>query len=142
MTAARGEDKPWGQPPSAADFERVGQAALAALPEPFRSTVRDVVIVIQDFAEDEILDEMGIESPFDLTGLYHGVPVGERESRPFGTQPDMIFLYRRPILDEWCEGGEDLEHLIRHVLIHEIGHHFGLSDEGMAAIEAAADEPD
>lgn len=142
MTPAPPEGKTWGQPPSAADFERVGEAALAALPEPFRDHVRDVIIVIQEFADDDVLAAMEIDDPFELTGLYHGVPIGERESRAFGTQPDMIFLYRRPILDEWCEGGEDLEHLIRHVLIHEIGHHFGLSDDAMAAIERAADTPD
>lgn len=83
---------------------------------------------------------MDLESPFDLLGLYHGVALGEKSVLDAPQDVDMIFLYRRPILDYWCESGEDLQHLIRHVLIHEIGHHFGLSDADMDAIEAAAEE--
>ena len=130
------DGKRWAGPPTADDFAAVGQAQLDALPAPFRELVRDVPIRVQDYPDETTLDDLGIADPLDLTGLYHGVPVGLRESRPFATGTDLIFLYRLPILVEWAETGVDLEHLVRHVLIHEIGHHFGLSDEAMAAIEA------
>jgi len=115
--------------------------ALGDLPAEFREKLGGVAIRVDDFPDEDVVREMGLESPFDLLGLYSGAPLGQKDG--FGTPetPDMIFLYRRPILDEWAEGGEDLAHLVRHVLIHEIGHHWGLSDADMEAIEAAAGDP-
>jgi predicted Zn-dependent protease with MMP-like domain len=94
---------------------------------------------VQEFADDTTLADLGIEEPFDLLGLYHGVPIGEQHGRGAPESVDMIFLYRRPILDLWCDDGTmTLDHVVQHVLIHEIGHHFGLSDEDMERIEAEA----
>ena len=123
--------------PSLDDFARLAREAFDGLPEPFRSLAGDVVIRVDDFADDETLAMMEMEDPFELTGLYHGVDIGRREMMGPAPGAAMIFLYRRPILDEWCESGDlALGDLIAHVLIHEIGHHFGLSDEDIHAIEA------
>lgn len=124
--------------PDAAAIEALAIAALNRLPPEFRLHLSDVVIRVQDFAEDEVLDEMGIDDPFALTGLYRGRPFGEKSSMESGALPDMIFLYRRPLLDEWIETGVSLEALVGHVLVHEVGHHFGLSDDDMHALEDAA----
>lgn len=126
-------------PPSLGDFEAIAQAAFDGLPPELAQMVAGVSIQILDFPDAPTMTEMELDSPFDLLGLYSGVPFGEKDGGGIVTQPDMIFLYRRPILDYWCETEEDLTHVIRHVLIHEIGHHFGFSDEDMDAIEAAAD---
>lgn len=131
-----------GQAPDLDAIAELAEAARRLIPEPLLSQTRDVAIRVQDFPEDEVWQDMGCESPFDLLGLYQGVAIGEKEGVTVPTGPDMIFLYRRPILDYWCESGEDLAHVVRHVLIHEIGHHFGLSDADMHALEeeaAAAD---
>ena len=122
--------------PSLDDLETIARAAFDDLPEEFRRLSSGIVFRIDDFPDPATEREMGLQSPFDLMGLYSGTPMGEKESG-MQTSPDMIFLYRRPILDYWCETEEDLTHLVRHVLIHEIGHHFGLSDEDMERIEAA-----
>jgi predicted Zn-dependent protease with MMP-like domain len=98
-----------------------------------------VVIRVEDFPDEETEEEMELESPFDLLGLYRGVALTQKSVTSPGGEIDMIFLYRRPILDYWCETGEDLRHVVRHVLIHEIGHHFGFSDEDMDRLEAAAE---
>jgi len=124
--------------PDAAAIERLADAAIAALPEPFRRHLDGVVLRIEEFAEDEVLEQLGIEDPFELTGLYSGRPIGEQSSMLSGELPAMIHLYRRPLLDEWAETGVSLEALITHVIVHEAGHHFGLSDEDMHAIEDAA----
>ncbi|WP_338243363.1 metallopeptidase family protein [Aurantiacibacter hainanensis] len=125
-----------GLAPSVADMERVARAAYDRIPAAFAEHLGDVVIQVQDFAEDELLAEMGIESPFELTGVYEGLPLTERSIEHSGTMPDRIRLFRLPILLEWCErGDETFEHLVAHVLVHEIGHHFGLSDEDMHALE-------
>jgi predicted Zn-dependent protease with MMP-like domain len=124
--------------PDAAKIERLARQALARLPEAFRAHLGDVVLRVEEFADDEVLDELGIENPFALTGLYSGRPVGEKSSNDSGALPDMIHLYRRPILDEWVETGVTLEALVTHVLVHEVGHHFGLSDEDRHALEEAA----
>ena len=121
--------------PTAAEMEAIARAALDALPEPFATHLKDVVLQVDDFAEDELLAEMGIEHPLDLTGVYEGIPIAERSVEHSGTMPDRIRLFRRAILDEWIEDGHELEHLVRHVLIHEAGHHFGFSDEDMHALE-------
>jgi predicted Zn-dependent protease with MMP-like domain len=96
----------------------------------------DVVIRIEDFAADDVLDELDIEDPFELTGLYQGVSLDRKSVNEATREPDMVFLYRRAILDEWASGDEELGHLIAHVLIHEIGHHFGFSDDDMETIES------
>jgi predicted Zn-dependent protease with MMP-like domain len=126
-------------PPSLADLDEIAVATLKVLPAPFAEHVTKVVIRIEDFPDEETEREMELESPFDLLGLYRGVSVSGQEGSAPPPMPDMIFLYRRPILDYWCETGEDLAHIVRHVLIHEIGHHFGLSDNDMEAIEAQLD---
>jgi predicted Zn-dependent protease with MMP-like domain len=119
-------------------IEQLARAALDRLPAEFRAHLTDVVVLVEDFADDATLDQMGIEDPFDLTGLYSGRPVGDKSSSDSGTLPDVIHLYRRPILDEWAESGVSLEALVTHVLVHEVGHHFGLSDGDMHALEDLA----
>ena len=125
--------------PTLAEFERLAGLAWDRLPAEFRNLCTDLVIRIEDFATDEVLDELGIESPFELMGLYHGVSLDRKSLLDPPREPDMVFLYRRAILDYWSEGEETLGHLVTHVLVHEIGHHFGLSDADMEAIEAEAD---
>ena len=118
----------------------MGRKALARLPTSFRDRMHDVVFRVEDFATDDVLDDLGIENPFQLTGLYEGHALTERSIEQSGRMPPTVYLYRRPILDEWAErGDETLEHLVAHVVIHEIGHHFGLSDEDMHALEDVAD---
>ena len=124
-------------PPSADEMEAIARRALQSLPDPFAGHLRDVVLLVQEFADDETLDAMDIEDPFDLTGIYEGIPITERSVDHSGTLPDRIRLFRRPILDEWAGGEDTLEHLVAHVLVHEVGHHFGLSDEDMHALEDA-----
>jgi predicted Zn-dependent protease with MMP-like domain len=129
----------FGNPPSADEMESIARRALDALPEPFVGHLRDVVLLVEDFADDATLDAMGIEEPFDLTGIYEGIPITDRSVEHSGTLPDRIRLFRRPILDEWAAGDDSLEHLVGHVLVHEVGHHFGLSDEDMHALEEAVE---
>ena len=112
---------------------------LARLPKSFRDLCEGVIIRVDDFPTEEVLDEMDAASEFDLLGLFHGVGLPFRSETDIGRLPNMIWLYRRPILDYWAEHDEALGRIVRHVLIHEIGHHFGLSDEDMAAIEASSD---
>ena len=125
-------------PPSLEDMEAMAAEAFATIPRELRQNVANVVIQIADFPDDEISGEMDLETPFDLLGLYRGVDLARKSVGDVAQDMDMVFLYRRPILDYWCETGEDLKHVIRHVLIHEIGHHFGLSDEEMERIESEA----
>jgi len=127
-------------PTFAPDLDRIevlARIAIERLPDLFRLHLRDIVLRVEDFPDAEVMMEMGLETPFEILGLYTGRPLGEKSVELSGTLPDMIHLYRRPILDEWAESGESLEALVTHVLIHEVGHHFGLSDEDMHAIEAA-----
>jgi predicted Zn-dependent protease with MMP-like domain len=125
----------FGPPPSADEIEAIARRTLGALPAPFAQSLGDVVLAVEDFADEETLDAMGIEDPFDLTGIYEGVPLTERSVEQSGTLPERIRLFRRPILDEWAGGTDSIEHLVAHVLVHEVGHHFGLSDEDMHALE-------
>lgn len=118
----------------------MARAAWARLPAEFARHLTDIVLIIEDFADEELLAELGIEDPFELTGVYEGLPLTERSVDHSGTMPDRIRLFRRPILDEWiARGDETLEHLVAHVLVHEVGHHFGLSDEAMHALEDAVE---
>jgi predicted Zn-dependent protease with MMP-like domain len=128
-------------PPSLDDLQVLADRAFASIAPELAQHVQGVAILIEDFPDAEVERSMELESPFDLLGLYHGVSLAEKS---FGDAPndlDRIFLYRRPILDYWCETGEDLAHVVRHVLIHEIGHHFGLSDADMEALEAQTEDP-
>jgi predicted Zn-dependent protease with MMP-like domain len=125
--------------PSLDDFERLADEAFARLPEAFRALCGEMIIRIDDFPTDEVLEEMEAETPFDLLGLFTGVGMAQDAAvAETGRMPNTIHLYRRPMLDYWAEHDETLGELVTHVLVHEIGHHFGLSDEDMDAIEAAA----
>lgn len=127
----------FGRAPSLEDIAALAEQAFAALPEGFRRLTGDVIFRVDDFPPDEVLDDLGIEDPFGLTGLYSGVDLSQRSVMDPSPEPSRVFLYRRPILDEWAEHGEiTLEELVTHVLVHEIGHHFGLSDPQIEAIEA------
>ena len=129
-----------GLAPSLDDMATLAEAAFDRLPAQFRQMTGHVLIRVDDFPDQETLDALEIEDPFDLTGLYHGVDLAHRSVLDPETQPSMVLLYRRPILDEWAARGDvTLEELVGHVLVHEIGHHFGLSDDQIEAIEAAAD---
>jgi predicted Zn-dependent protease with MMP-like domain len=122
--------------PTLADFEHIAAWAWNRLPSHFRDLCRDLVIRVEDFAADDALAELEIEDAFDLMGLYRGVSLTRRSVSDPPREPDMVYLYRRPILDYWAEGEESLGDLITHVLVHEIGHHFGFSDADMEDIEA------
>jgi predicted Zn-dependent protease with MMP-like domain len=124
--------------PNLAELEAIADAAYRRLPERFRALTGDLLMRIEDFPTDEVLDAMGIESPFDLLGLYSGVDLARKSVMDVTSLPDMVFLYRRPILDYWAEHEETLGHIITHILVHEIGHHFGLSDADMEHIESEA----
>jgi len=126
--------------PSLEEFQELADAAYASLPEEFRALCEGVVIHVEDFPDAETLDEMKCESEFDLMGLFRGRGLAQREATMMtGELPNMVWLYRRPILDYWAEHDEALGDVVTHVLVHEIGHHFGFSDEDMESIEAAAD---
>ncbi|MBL8773583.1 MAG: metallopeptidase family protein [Phenylobacterium sp.] len=134
------EPTPWGRAPSLDDLAELAERAFAGLPEGFRTLAGDVVFRVDDFPPDDVLEDLGIEDSFGLTGLYSGVSLAERSVFGPEPEPSRVFLYRRPILDEWAEHGEiSLEELVTHVLVHEIGHHFGLSDAQIDAIEAAVE---
>lgn len=121
--------------PTIADIDALAQAALMAIPEPLRRYTDGIVIRVEEFPDEETQDAMDLESPFDLLGLYSGISLDLKSGADVPDDLDLIFLYRRPILDYWCETGEDLGHIVRHVLVHEIGHHFGFSDEAMHRLE-------
>jgi predicted Zn-dependent protease with MMP-like domain len=131
--------KDWGRKraPDLGEFEELAALAWQRLPPEFRALCGDVVIRIEDFAVEEVLRELGLESPFDLMGLYQGVSLDKKSIMDVPRGPDMVFLYRRALLDYWAEGNETLGHLVTHVLVHEIGHHFGFSDADMERIEAS-----
>lgn len=125
--------------PSLAEMEEMALDVFARLPDHFRRMCEGVIIRVDDFPTDEVLDDMEADSEFDLLGLFQGVGLPHQSASDISRLPNMVWLYRRPILDYWAEHEETLGHIVRHVLIHEIGHHFGLSDADMAAIEAAAE---
>jgi predicted Zn-dependent protease with MMP-like domain len=128
--------------PTLDDLALMGERALATIPEPLREAMGPVMLRVDEFPSAEIEQAMELESPFDILGLYQGVDLLHKSSDAMPQDVDWIFLYRRPILDYWCETGEDLYFIVRHVLIHEIGHHFGFSDEDMETIEAMAETED
>ncbi len=131
--------RPFGLAPSLDDFAALAERAFAELPEPFRGLASEAQIRVSDFADDDVLDEMGIPDAFELTGLYQGIDLARRSVFDVAPSAPMVFLYRRPILDEWAERGDvTLEELVTHVLVHEIGHHFGLSDDDIDRIEDKA----
>jgi len=126
-------------PPSLDDLAVLGERALATIPAPLAAHLHGLVLRVDEFPDEETCREMALETPFDLLGLYMGRGLAHRSVTDIADAPDMVFLYRRPILDYWIETGEPLAHLVRHVLIHEIGHHFGFSDEDMDGIERAGE---
>jgi len=137
------KSNPWTDrsAPSLDDFEAMAAAAFAALPDEFRTLAENVPCVVADFPDEETIREMQLESEFDILGLFRGVGMPQGGATPFtGQLPNQVWLYRRPILDYWAESqdGETLGEIITHVLVHEIGHHFGFSDDDMEAIEAEA----
>ncbi len=122
--------------PSLAEIAALAEGAASALPEPFARAARGVSIRVADLADDETLSEMGLEDPFELTGLYRGVALTERSVEDWGGLPDEIWLYRRAILDEWAERGDvPLDRLVAHILVHELAHHLGWSDDDIAAVD-------
>lgn len=125
--------------PSLAEMEVAAHDIFERLPKEFRSLCEGLIIRVDDFPTDEVLDEMECESEFDLLGLFQGVGLPQQSFGDVARLPNMVWLYRRPILDYWAEHDESLGHIVRHVLVHEIGHHFGLSDDDMAGIEAQAE---
>jgi predicted Zn-dependent protease with MMP-like domain len=139
MVAAMIGQAPSRTAPDAVEIEAMARSSLARIPAPFAEHLGDVVLLVEEWADDETLAALGIEHPLDLTGLYHGRPIGEKSSFESGALPDRIHLYRRAILDEWVETGVDLATLVHHIVVHEVGHHFGLSDEDMHALEEAED---
>src|SRR5262249_25982658 len=138
MSDAPADPLPWRsrKAPSLEEFETIAGEAYRRLPDRFRALCEGVVIRVEDFPTEEVLDELGAQTEFDLLGLFQGVGLPFRSESTPVQMPNMIWLYRRPILDYWAEHDETLGHIITHVLVHEIGHHFGLSDADMAAIEA------
>jgi predicted Zn-dependent protease with MMP-like domain len=126
------------QAPSLAELQAIADTAYARLPARFRATTGDLVIRVEDFPADEVLNSLGIESPFDLLGLYSGTELPQQSVTDVSTEPEIVFLYRRPILDYWAEHEDTLGAVLTHVLVHEIGHHFGLSDADMERIETEA----
>jgi predicted Zn-dependent protease with MMP-like domain len=125
----------FGPPPSAAEIEALARRALDALPPPFSDSIGGIVLQVEEFADQATLDSLGIGDPFELSGVYEGIPLTERSVEQSGTLPERVRLFRRPILDEWASSDDTLEHLVAHILIHEIGHHFGFSDADMHALE-------
>ncbi len=134
--AKRHDERPGLRPPDLAEIASLARAALKTLPKELGRHVKGVVLRVDEFPDRETEREMGLESSYDILGLYRGVSLNRKSVADVAADVDMIFLYRRPLLDYWCESGEELDHIIRHVLIHEIGHHFGFSDEDMERIEA------
>lgn len=127
-----------GQAPSAETIEQMARAALARIPEPFAGYLADVVLIVDELADDATLDALDIDDPLELTGLYHGRPIGQKSSMDSGALPDRIHLYRQAILYEWVATRVDLAALVNNVVVHEVGHHFGLSDDDIHALEDSA----
>lgn len=125
----------YGHAPSAGQIEAIARDEISRMPEQMRAHLENVVVRVQDFADEETLRIMGIRNPFELSGLYQGIAVPLQSAMDVRQEMDMIFLYRRPILDEWSSTDVGLEELVRHIIVHEVGHHFGFSDDDMHRIE-------
>ena len=122
--------------PSLALIEQLAHEAISTLPPPFREPATHVLLRIEDFPSDEMVEELGLNDPFELTGLYEGIPLTEKSTAEQMTRPDAIWLFRRPILDEWAERGDvSIGEMVAHVVVHELAHHFGWSDEDIARID-------
>jgi predicted Zn-dependent protease with MMP-like domain len=122
--------------PSLAFIEQLAHEAISTLPAPFREPATQIRLRVEEFADEEMVEELGVEDPFELTGLYDGIPLTEKSVSDQVTRPDVIWLFRRPILDEWAERGDvSISDLVAHVVIHELAHHFGWSDEEIASID-------
>jgi len=125
----------FAEPPDLGDIEEIAREAFETIPDELRRHTNDVAFIIEEFPDAEVERDMGLASPFDILGLYSGVSIDHKSVWGQPEDIDRVFLYRRPILDYWCETGEDLIDIVRHVLIHEVGHHFGFSDDDMERIE-------
>ncbi|PHK96205.1 acetylglutamate kinase [Pseudoroseomonas rhizosphaerae] len=125
----------FNHPPSLEDLQDMAETAFAAIPQELREAVKGVAILVEEVPDEETLEALDLQHPWELTGLYRGTPLTEKTSLGVPAEPDMILLYREPILVEWIETGEDLFRLVRNVLIHEIGHHFGFSDDEITRLE-------
>lgn len=141
MAATNGRERDWSgtAAPSLDEIANLAQAAFEALPVQFRDLCGELIIQVEDFPDEDALEELRCESPFDLLGLFRGIGLAHESVTQPATDPNMVFLYRRPILDYWAEHEETLGAVVTHVLVHEIGHHFGLSDADMERIESEAD---
>jgi predicted Zn-dependent protease with MMP-like domain len=124
-----------GRLPSAAEIDAIARRTLTRLPPPFAHSLQDVVLVVEELADDDTARRLGLDHPMNLSGLYEGIPLNHRSVDQSGTLPERITLYRRPILAEWRSTGVSLDQLVAHIVIHEVGHHFGFSDEDMHALE-------
>ncbi|MGE0222942.1 MAG: metallopeptidase family protein [Acetobacteraceae bacterium] len=142
MSDLRNPVPAFGLPPSIDDIANMAERALATIPVRLARHVRGVGIAVEDMPDEDTLDELEIESAWELTGLYRGTPLTQRSVSDPMREPDLIFLYRQPILLEWIETGEDLFRLVRNVVVHEVAHHFGFSDADIAALEQEMEEPD
>jgi predicted Zn-dependent protease with MMP-like domain len=139
MTESQDALRRFGPPPTAGEIEELARRVLATLPPALRAHCEGLAIRVEDFADDPTLEEMGIESPFDLAGLYRGSPLPAKAAGATQQHLDTVLLFRRAMLDWWAEDGMPFEDLVRHLLIHEIGHHFGFSDADMERIEQASE---
>jgi predicted Zn-dependent protease with MMP-like domain len=139
MAPSRDSQRIGGLAPSVDEIADLAEQAFQSLPETFRALCGDLVVQVEDFADEETLEELGCESPFELLGLFRGIGLAQASVTHPSSEPNMVFLYRRPILDYWTEHEETLAAVVTHVLVHEIGHHFGLSDDDIMRIEAEAD---
>ncbi|MFP6741940.1 MAG: metallopeptidase family protein [Alphaproteobacteria bacterium] len=131
---------PFGEAPSAAEIQALATKALAAIPDHLKRHLGGIAILVEDFPDDETMATMALDSPFGLLGLYHGVSLDQKSVGDAPEDIDRIYLYRRPLLDLWCEGGDSLEDIVHNTIVHEIGHHFGLSDDDMERLESGDDD--
>lgn len=125
--------------PSAAEIDAIARRTLARLPSPFADSLLEVVLVVEELADHDTAQRLGLDHPMNLSGLYEGIPLNHRSVSESGTLPERITLYRRPIIAEWRSTGVSLDHLVAHIVIHEVGHHFGFSDDDMHALEREAE---
>jgi predicted Zn-dependent protease with MMP-like domain len=128
-----------GQMPSAEAIDAIARRTLSALPSPFRESIGDIVLIVEELADADTSQRLGLHHPMQLSGLYQGVPLNRQSVSQSGTLPEQVTLYRRPILAEWQSTSFSLEQIVSHIVIHEVGHHFGFSDDDMHALEREAE---